>query len=381
MTHSTNKRILILAGEASGDLLSAKLIQAIHQQNPTITIDGMGGVKMRQAGAKILINSDEISVVGFFEILKQFSSIYAAMKKIKNYLKESPPDLVILVDYPGFNLRVAKTANKLGIKVLYYVSPQIWAWRYHRIHFIKKYIDKMAVLFSFEEKIYQKENVPVSFVGHPMVDAITPHINTEQICQQFNLKSNQPIIALLPGSRKQEIKRLMPIILKTIPLIQQKIPAAQFILPLASSLNINDIHPHLNAKPHPKITIIENNTYNVLPLCSAAITASGTVTLETALNAIPMAIIYKVNASTAWFARRFIKLAHIGLCNIIAENQVAKEFLQENAKPQSIADEVIELIENQNYRTQVIHNLNKVKENLGGAGATQKTADIALEML
>ncbi len=371
------KTILILAGEASGDLLGSQLALELLKQNPNLKLIGMGGSKMAAAGVDIAVNSDDLAVVGALEILKHLGKIRAAFKVIKNILRNNPPDLIIPIDYPGFNLRIAKTAKKAGIKVLYYVSPQIWAWRYSRIKHIKKYIDRMAVLFSFEEKMYQKENMPVSFVGHPIIDIAKASNSKEQTYARYQLDPTRPVIALLPGSRHSEITRLLSVIMQSCELIRKQQPNVQFVLPLASSITLDEIKVHCTEN----ITLVENDTYNILNIADAAITASGTATLEIALLEVPMSIIYKVNFLTYEVGRRILTVDHIGLCNLVAEQEVAREFIQHTVTPESIAAETLKLLNDQDYRSAVLNKLQVVKQNLGQSGGSERVATVATSML
>lgn len=374
--HGT-QRILIVAGEASGDLLGAHLAKALLARQPTIKLIGMGGAQMHAAGVEILIDAHKLAVVGVWEVLKHLGDILSAMRTLKKLFNTNPPDLVIFIDYPGLNLRMAKHAKRAGIKVLYYVSPQIWAWRYGRIKKIKRYVDRMAVLLAFEEKLYQKENMPVSFVGHPLVDIATPTLARTAVAAQFQLDTHKPIIALFPGSRHSEISRLMPVMMSTVKLIKQQIPDAQFVLPLASSLVHDDLHEYLI----PDIQIIKNNTYNLLSLCNAAITASGTATLEIALQQVPMVIIYKVSSLTYWLGKKLIDVPYIGLCNLVAEEKVALELIQHHVIADTIAHETVRLVRERVYRQEVLQKLVLVKTKLGGGGGSEKTAQVALNML
>ena len=370
-------QILIIAGEASGDLLGANLAAAIKKSNPDICLSGMGGSHMKAAGVNIFLDSDKLSVFGILEVLPRLGGILSARRTLKNVFKRNPPDLVICIDSSAFNLRMAKHAKRAGIKVLYYVAPQIWASRYYRIKKIKKYVDKMAVLFSFEEKLYQSENMPVSFVGHPIVDIAKPTENQEGIYEKYRLDPNKPIVALFPGSRLNEITRLMPIIIATTQLIQQRIPDTQFVLPLASSLSIDDIREYLT----PEITIVENDTYNVLQLSQAAITASGTATLEIALHKVPMVIIYKMAPITYWIAKKLVKLPFIGLCNIVAEEQVALELIQDDVVDTTIANEIVHLLQDSQAHQSATERLEQVRIKLGSGGGSEKAANVAVEML
>ncbi len=372
-----NKRILLIAGEASGDLLGATLAKELLNLHPDLHLLGMGGEKMRQAGVNIVIDNRSMDIIGWWEVLKKFSTIRSAMQAVKNIFKKNPPDLLILIDYPGFNLRIAKIAKRSSIKVLYYVSPQIWAWRYRRIDTIRKNIDHMAVLFAFEAKIYQKENVPVTFVGHPLTALIRVDQNKNLVYQQYQLNPEHPIIAIFPGSRLQEIHRLLPLMIATIQLIREKIPQAQFVLPLASTLNLNDLPANLMAG----ITIVKNNTYQLLSVCHAAIVKSGTGTLEVALAQVPLVVVYKTNFLNYWIARSVIRMTQIGLCNIVAQKQIAKEFIQSDACPSRIAEEIMRLMTDLNYRQQALNNLSILRKVMTENNNSQTVAKIALDLL
>ncbi|WP_423062699.1 lipid-A-disaccharide synthase [Candidiatus Paracoxiella cheracis] len=377
MHNHSNQKILIVAGEASGDLLGAHLAKAILALEPNTILIGMGGPQMQSAGVDIIIDADKLAVVGVWEILKHLGDIRSAMHTLKQLFKTDPPDLVIFIDYPGFNLRMAKQAKRADIKVLYYVSPQIWAWRYGRIKKIKKYVDRMAVLFAFEEKLYQKEDMPVSFVGHPLVDIAIPTLTPNEVAIQLQLDTQKPIIALFPGSRHSEITRLMPVIVSAVELIRAQLPAAQFVLPLASSLSREDLRDYLI----PEIQVVENNTYNLLPLCTAAICASGTATLEIALQQIPLLIIYKVAPLSFWLGKNLIKTPFIGLCNIVAEEKVALELIQHDANATIIAEQILRLVTEPDHREKTSDKLAQVKLKLGGGGGSEKVARVALNML
>lgn len=372
-----SKQILIIAGEASGDLLGAHLAKSLKTLDPTLSLIGVGGKQMQDAGVNIFIDANQLSVVGLFEVFKHLNIILSVRQTLKNRFKKTPPDLVIFIDYPGLNLHMAKHAKKAGIPVLYYVSPQTWAWGYSRVKNIKKYVDRMVVLFAFEEKLYQRENIPVNLVGHPLVDIAVPSLCRKEAYRQFNLYPDKPIIGLFPGSRHNEIRRLLPVIVLAARLIQQRMPEVQFILPLAPNLSMDDIHNYL----FPDIKVVKNNVYNVLPLCNAAIATSGTVTLEIALHQVPFVIIYKVALLTYWLVKNLIQVPFIGLSNLVAETRVTPEFIQKSATPEAIANEICHLLEDPLYRQHCLTQLKPIKEKLGGGGASMKAARLALEML
>ena len=371
------KRILLLAGEASGDLLGAALTQELLRLQPSLQLMGMGGDKMRQAGVEILIDNRSLNIVGWWEVVKNFSIIRQAMKTIKHILQTHRPDLLILIDYPGFNLRMAKAAKRAGIKVLYYVSPQIWAWHYQRIKIIQRYVDHMAVLFAFEAEIYRKEKVSVTFVGHPLSELVQADQPKSQIYQQYQLDPQRPVIAIFPGSRVQEIQRLLPLMVSATQLIRHQIPNAQFVLPLASSLS----NKYLPADLINNITVVTHNTYNLLSICDAAIVKSGTSTLEVALSQVPLVIVYKTNLINYWIARSVARVKQIGLCNIVAEEPIAKEFIQAQATPQMIAEEIIRLMTDIEYRQKILSHLTRLREKMPKQNNSQKVAQLVISLL
>jgi len=288
------KRVLIIAGESSGDLHAAELIKATHAMEPDINFSGIGGDKMRQCGAEILIDNREMAVVGIVEVLTHFTVIRRAYNMIKQSLKSAPPDLLILVDYPGFNLRLAKLAHKQGVKTLYFISPQLWAWKQGRIKIIKKCIDKMAVILPFEVDFYKRRDVDAVYVGNSLIHTVKTTLTKEQAYKKFNLAPNKKIIALLPGSRNSEIKYNFSTLLDSAKLIKQHYPDVQFVMPLANTLSENKLKSLIDEK-RCDIKLISNDLYNLLQLCDSAISISGTVTLEIALLGIPCVIIYKLS--------------------------------------------------------------------------------------
>lgn len=369
-----NTHIILIAGEASGDKLGAGLVKALRQQQPSVTFSGMGSQKMRDTGVDIFLNCDDLAVVGGLDVLTRIHKIYAAKKRIQQELKKRQPNLVILIDYPGFNLRIAKLAKKMGFRVMFYVSPQVWAWRYHRVNFIRKYVDHMAVLFPFEEKIYHKAHIPVACVGHPLVDEIKKPLPRNNM---------YPRIGLLPGSRNNEIARHLPILLAASQIIQKVIPNAQFVIPVASNINLEQITSHVNVHINSGIEITRDSCQHVLPTLDCAITVSGTVTLELALHQVPMTIIYRMDNISYFIAKYLlrIKVARIGLCNIVAEKMIVKEWIQDRMTPENIAGEILKILAQTDYRENMMTELAHVREYLGPSNASKTTAEIALSLI
>lgn len=377
-----NNDIYISVGEASGDLHASNLVKAIKANTKTknLNIIGMGGKLMQNAGVDILIDSSKLAIVGGTEILKHFNKILRLMRTVKNLLKTNPPKLIILIDYPGFNLWLAKTAKKYNIKVLYYISPQIWAWHKSRIKKIKKYVDFMAVVFPFEVKIYEQAGVPVAFVGHPLTKTVNPTMDLSTAKHSFNINEKDKVVGLFPGSRSSEIKLLLPPMLEAAKLLKNKHPNIQFVLPLASSISENDIKEYIE-KTNIKIHIVKNKNYDVINICDVIIATSGTVTLEIALLAIPLVIIYKMAAFNYFFAKRLVKIPFIGLCNIVAEEKIAEELIQEKATGENIFFEINKILQDDNYRKQMINKLKETRIKLE-QGANQKNIiDIITKML
>lgn len=356
------KTIFISVGEASGDLHAANLVKNLNRIYPKkIQYFGMGGQLMRKQGVNILVEIDKLSVIGITGVIAHLPQIIRTFYTIKKFLKQQKPDLVILVDYPGFNLRLAKTAKKLGLKVLYYISPQLWAWHQSRVKIVKKYVDLMAVILPFEIDFYKKFDVNAVLTKHPLLDTAVPSMTKEIARKFFNLNPDAITIGLLPGSRSGEIERLLPTMIATAQLLKTHNKNIQFILPLASSLKKAALEKYLPANL--AINIV-TNAYDAINSCDAVIACSGTVTLEIALLKIPMVIVYQV----AWLNYHLIKMAikvpYVGLCNIIAQEKIVAELLQHDASPQNIADEIIKILENEDYREQMIAKLEAARNKL-----------------
>jgi len=372
---------MISAGEASGDMHAANFVKALHARDKNIEFYGMGSAQLRDAGAELLIDCHDIAVVGIVEVLVNYNKIMKALNTLRNSLRDNPPDLLVLVDYQEFNFKLAASAKELGIKVLFYISPQVWAWRQHRVHKIGKLIDMMAVILPFEEKFYKDANVPVRFVGNPLVDKAKPN-KDKQICfEEYNLENNKTVIGIFPGSRRGEIKRVLPLQLAAAEILLKDKPNLQFILPIASTLNKEQFTTCLNKYSHLNIKLVKDLSYNVMQCCDAIITASGTATLEIALMGIPNCITYKIAALSYLILRPIVKIKHIGLVNIIANKDIVKEFLQFEAKPQAIASEINLILDDKSYRENMIKELKGVREKLGKSGGADNMAELILEML
>lgn len=372
---------MISAGEASGDMHAANIIKALRLRDADIEVHGMGSQQMRDAGAKLLVDCSDIAVMGIVEVLFKYGQIKKALNILRESLRNNPPDLLVLVDYQAFNFKLAQTAKQLNIKVLFYISPKIWAWRPGRVHKIGKIIDMMAVILPFEEKIYKDANVPVRFVGNPLVDKAKAQKDKKSCFTEYNLSTDKTVIGLFPGSRQSEIKRVLPLLLAASDLLLKDKPELQFILPIASTLNEEHFTEHLNQYAHLNIKLVKDLPYNVMQCCDAIMAASGTATLEIALMGIPSCIVYKIANISYFILKPLVKVEHIGLVNIVAEKEIVKEFLQFDAIPKDIANEIKRILDDNKYRLNMLSEMDKVQEKLGKTGGIENMADLIQEML
>lgn len=373
------KRVLIIAGEASGDLYGGNLVKAIRTVDPSISFLGVGGPRMEQAGVALLRHAEEMAVVGLPGV-KRLVTIFVAFKEVSASLIHWRPDLIILIDYPEFNLLVAGRAKKLGIPVMYYVSPQIWAWRSGRMNTIRSRVDRMVVILPFEEKMYQEAGVNVSFVGHPLLDLIEAENNGEPLYRGSSENGSWRLIGLLPGSRNSEVSRLLPVMLDTATILVDMIPEIQFLVPLAPTISKEQVYPYLSGRDLP-LTLVTDSTHEVIRACELIIAASGTVTLEAAIFGTPLVVVYKVNPLTYWLGKRLVQVHHVALANIIAGETVAPELIQHDVTPERIAQESLNILSDDKRQEWIKERLQDVHEELGSPGASDKAAAIALELM
>jgi len=373
---------MIVAGEASGDLHGANLVRAMRDLDSSLEFYGVGGPKMKAAGVRQIAAAADMAVVGLTEVFSKLGMILGVMRRLKKSLLEERPALVILIDYPDFNMPLAKAAAKKGIKVFYYISPQVWAWRRGRIGQIKKYVAKMAVILPFEAEMYHQAGVNAVFVGHPLLDVVKTDFTKPEALKKFNLRDGSITIGILPGSRMSEVTKLLPEMLKTAVILKKELPAVQFVLPLADTLD----HEYIAAALRPyqdklHIKVIPNEIYDVLAVCDAAMVASGTATLETALIGIPMIIVYKMSPFSFLMGRLFVKVSHIGLANIIAGRTIVPELIQEEANPERMAKELLAILTNEERKRQIRKDLSGIRAKLGSPGAAKRAAQAALEII
>ena len=380
MNEAINKRVMIIAGEASGDMHAAKLVREVKEKNTDIMFYGIGGENMVKAGVDALVDSADLAVVGLFEVLAHWNTISSALKKMQHLLRTNPPDLLVLTDYPDFNLRLAKTAKECDVKVLFYISPQVWAWRQKRVFKIKKLVDMMAVVFPFEETFYKKYDVPVRFVGHPLVDEIHVSADQKTLRTEFLLDDDKPVVGLFPGSRHSEIKRLLPIIVESAQQIAINKPNTQFVIPVASTLKEEDILTSFEGVEL-DMRIISQRSHDVMEVCDAVITVSGTVTLELALLKKPMVVINKISKLSYFFVSRMLKIKHIALCNIVAGKRVVPELIQNNATTTNISNTLLDLIDNDTKRSEIMSEFSTIEDKLTNKATKTELSELLIGML
>lgn len=366
-------RIFFVAGDASGDHHGARLVAALRARDPRIVCEGYGGVEMAAAGMDLQHDLAGEGIMGFTEVLRHLPRIRRLFHQAAARVRAVRPRAVVLIDYPGFNLRFARAAHEAGIPVIYYISPQVWAWKKGRLKTIAAYVDLMLVIFPFEQDFYREAGVDCQFVGHPLLDRIADYVPENRI-------EGDPVIGLLPGSRAQEIARLFPVMLETARGIHERHPGARFHVPCVNHARAEQAAALARGVPIP-LDFHVGGMYDVLAAARFCLVASGTATLETALFGVPLAILYKVSPPSYWMARLLVDIAHIGIVNILAGRGLAPEFIQDRARPGTILPAALELIEDTPARRAMIAGLDEVRQGLGAGGASERAAEAILTRL
>ncbi len=367
------KKLMVIAGEASGDLHGGYLLQELLKLNPDVQIVGTGGAKMAAAGANLYYDVKDLAVIGFWEVLKRYGYFKQIFDDIVSKLDIEKPDAVLLIDYPGFNLRLAAEAKKRGIKVVFYVAPQVWAWKKNRIKQIKKYIDELIVLFPFEVEYFKKEGMKTRFFGNPLLDIAQVTTNKSEAFSKYNLDENKITISLLPGSRRNEIIKHLSLVIDIAENIQRLKKGVQFVIPLASTVNKLEIEKQL-ADAKTKISLVQGDTYNMVGFSEFAVVASGIATLETAVLQIPMVIYYKISAATYFLGKYILNIKTIGLPNIISGKKIIPELVNNAATAPEISKTILEYLDSADKYQTIKKDLHDLKLSLGRTGAYQKTA-------
>jgi lipid-A-disaccharide synthase len=370
----TSKRILIVAGEPSGDLHASNLVQDLKKINPDIEFFGLGGTKSKDAGVDVIFDIAHLAIVGLIDVIKNIFTIGKVYKEVLAKLDSRKTDLAILVDYPGFNLRLAKELKKRNIPVIYYISPQIWAWGRDRIKIIQKCVTKMVVFFKFEEELYKTYNVDAAFIGHPLIETVKPKHDKPYILKKLGLSTGKTTIAILPGSRKSEISHLLQTLVGASKLINEELGNVQFVLSKHPSLPLSLYEKTIEGSGL-KIALAEGDTYDIVAASDFAIVASGTATLETSILGTPYVLVYRSDIVTYIAYKIVADIKNIGIANIIAGKQIVPELLQYDMTPEKVSAAVIDILTHEDKKSKMLSDLKDVRLSLGGPGASTRAAE------
>ena len=380
------RRIMIVAGEASGDLHASKLVRAIRETDPerSYSFFGSAGPLMRENGVEVVVAADELSIVGLAEIAGALPMFWKARKELLRAASYSRPDAAILVDFPDFNLKLAGALKKRGIKVVYYVSPQVWAWRKYRLRTIKRNVDLLLTILPFEKEWFRRKGVAnVEYVGSPLAREVFPAMTKSEFCSRESLDPSRPIIALLPGSRRKEIDRILPVMLEAVSEIKQTVPGAQFVVAAASAAGRKQIESIIESQassPPQAVTVVQESTYDLLHAADAAAVTSGTATMEAGIIGTPLVVVYKTSSLNYTLLEPLISVDHYGLINLIAGERLATELIQKDLTPTSLAIEITKLLDpNENRRHR--EKLAAAAEKLGRGGASKRAAELIIGLI
>lgn len=366
--------VFVSAGEASGDFLAGALAAEMKKINPDLNFFGLGGPVLREAGCETFYDIGELGVVGFWEVAKKISFFRRVLAKVKSELEKRKPKLVLLVDYPGMNLKIAAVAKSLGLKVGYFVSPQFWAWKVGRIETVRKYVDKMVVIFPFEIEFYKEHGIPAEFYGHPFLDLVKPERSRADFFKQEGFDGGLPLISFFPGSRKQQLERHLPLIFTTLSRLKADGLRFQTAWGLAPGLSKKEAASGLPKEWKRETKVIDRERYSLMAASDFALSSVGTVTLELALLQTPFLIFYKTSPLTYFLAKRWVKLPYVGLVNLVAGKKIVPEFLQNEARPERLAESAYFYLKEPLLSRQLKEKLQAVREKLGVPGALPKIA-------
>jgi lipid-A-disaccharide synthase len=371
-------KIMLSVGEASGDLHGASLARALKTLAPEVELLGMGGSGMRDAGVDIVYDIADLGVMGLVEVLFNLRKMFRQRDMLVDVMERERPDVLVIIDYPGFNLKLAAKAKKLGIPVVSYISPSVWAWGRGRAKGVAETVNQIAAIFPFEAEIYRQAGAKVTFVGHPLLDIVRPEWPREEAYRHFNADPSRPVVLLLPGSRRQEIDRLLPPMLEAAVKLSQTVPGCQFFLPVASTIS-REILQNMLQRYAVNVQLTTGNTYDLMNISDLALATSGTVTLEAALLKVPSVIIYKTAFLTYVIGKQLVKIENIGLPNIVAGRRIVPELLQYQADAENIAAQALTLLTDPQVRARVMTDLEEVRQRLGESGAVERVARLVLE--
>ena len=369
-------QFLISCGEASGDLYAAELLSQLIEKRPSLTAFGLGGARSEAAGMERIVRLEEVSVIGLVEVVRKLPALSDAMRRLCTAAESRRPDLAVLIDFSGFNLRLARRLKALGVPVVYYVSPQVWAWRRGRIRTIRETVEEMLVILPFEKELYEREGVKVRYVGHPLVDLVRASEDREAFFSRLELDPGRPLLIVLPGSRRREIELHLPILRRAIDELSRANAHLQFVISRAATIAPGFLTDRLGVTGD-RVRILEGPTYDGLAHASAAVVASGSATLEAALSGTPMVVVYRVGRASYFLGRPFVNVAFYSMVNLIAERELVPELMQSAMTPANIVAHVTRLLDEDNAAA-MRRGLADVKRKLGGGGASARAAEAVL---
>ena len=372
-------KIMLSVGEASGDLHGASLAKALKILQPDISLLGMGGAGMRSAGVDIVYDIADLGVMGFVEVVRNLRKMFRLRDMLTEVMERERPDVLVVIDYPGFNMRLAAVAKRLGIPVVSYISPSVWAWGRGRAKGVAETVTKVAAIFSFEAEVYRQAGADVTFVGHPLLDIVQPQMSKEEAVRYFDVNPEYPVVLLLPGSRRHEIDRLLPSMLEAAVKISETIPGCQFFLPVASTISREIVQNMLQAYPV-KVQLTDGYTYDLMNIADLALATSGTVTLEAALLQLPSVVIYKTAFLTYLIGKALVRIENISLPNIVAGRRVLPEFLQQAVTADNLVAAALPMLIDPAVREQNKTDLAEVRRRLGEPGAVNRVAQLVLDV-
>jgi lipid-A-disaccharide synthase len=371
-------RVMLSCGEASGDLYAGALVEALRTREPDIEVFGLGGDRFKAAGGRLIGDFHGLAVTGLLEAVRILPDSYAMYRRLVQAAKDNRPDVLVLIDYPDFNFRLMAAVKRLGVPVVYYVSPQLWAWRPGRIQTMKALVDRVLPIFPFEEALYKSEGVDVRLVGHPLVELVQVKDSREELTRRLDLDPSRPIVALLPGSRPNELHRIVPVLAAAVPRIASAVVGTQFLVARAPNLPDSYFMPFQGSGA--TVRIVEGATDDVLAASDAVITASGTATIQTALHNRPMVVVYRLSPVTYKLGKPLVRVSMFSMVNLVAGERVVQELIQEECTPERVAAEAVDLLTNHERVGDMKEQLARVREKLGGQGASGRAADAILEV-
>ena len=376
-------KVMLSCGEPSGDLYAGALTTELRRLDPNADVFGLGGERLAASGGRLLRDYGGLAVTGLAEVVPALPRLWATYRRLVTTARAECPDVFVAIDYPGFNFRLGASVAELGIPVVYYISPQVWAWRRGRLRTMKRFVTRALVIFPFEEALYREADIPVAFVGHPLLDLATPALGRDAFRREYRLDPEAPTVTVLPGSRANELRVILPDLVGAAERIVRAVPSVQFVIARAPNLPDALFEPLAGlARVTSRVPcIVESQTDAALVAADVVLTASGTATIQTAIHERPMVVVYRLSPLTYWMGRRFVRVNAFGMVNLVAEKTIVPEFLQEAFTPEAVAGEAVRFLTDETHAATTRAELRTVREKLGGSGASRRAAEQVLDVV